>query len=233
MLGTTTAPCRRGRSPAPAGRAQRARADAPAAASRAVAEPHLPDAAAGPRPRRPAAVPPRAAPARDHRADLGGAPRDRRGRDPGRAPGPGVVAVPHGPRRDVADAGRDQRHGPPPHRPRGRSVRRGDHRADGGQPRADRRGRHRATTRASCGCAAWTSGGSSRRCCPSRSPGTTRSWASSTSRPRRAAGSPTRTSRSCPPSRTCWRGSSRRAGSSAMPRPRSPSSRPSTRRATS
>ena len=48
-----------------------------------------------------------------------------------------------------------------------------------------------------------------------------------------AAGSPSRTSRSCPPSRTCWPGSSRRAGCSATPRPRSPSSRPSTRPATS
>ena len=212
----------------------RRRADRPTSTARRafLRLPHA-EPAGRPRPRGPAPVPPRAACGSQRRRRPGRSSSRPSWTGPASRSGPGVLAVPDGPGRPVADARRDQRHGSPSHRPRGRPVRRGDHRAHGGQPRADRRGRHRRGPALPVG--------------PRPGPAAVHHvdavGPAHVARPGRgraqrpdgdaAAGSPSRTSRSCPRSRTCWPASSRRAGCSARPRPRSRSSRRSTRPATS
>ena len=108
--------------------------------------------------------------------------RDGRRRHPRRPARRRLLALSARPGRSVPDARGDQRPRPLPDRPGPRPVRRGRHRrvAASSSPWSSRTSR---PTRASCGSAASTSGASSPRCCPCRSPGTTRRSACSTSRP--------------------------------------------------
>ena len=186
------------------------------------------------RPARTAALPARGRPARDDRADVGRAARDRRRPDPRRAPRGCLLALPARPRWSVPDAGRDERPRPLPDRPGARPVRRGRDRP-ASPPSADRWSSPTSRpTPASCGSAASTSAGSSPRCC--RVPLT---WHDqivgvlNVQTEQRADVQRRTTSPSSAPSPTCSPGSSRRAASSPRPRRGSRRSRPSTRRAAS
>ncbi len=117
---------------------------------------------------RPAALPPPGPAARDDRADLGRAARDRRRRDPRCPPRRRVLPLPGGSRRSVPDARRNERPRPLPDRPGARPVRGGRHRPGRRLAAAAGHPGRQGGSRGSCGCAASTSAASWPRCCRCR-----------------------------------------------------------------